>query len=71
LPEAYEPAEVNEFGEIDLTQLIEDELILALPQIPMHDDDECFMHSSDMSVGVIPEAEERPNPFAVLKSLKK
>lgn len=71
LPEAYEPAEVDEFGEIDLIQIIEDELILALPQIPMHDDDTCFMHASDISVGVIPEAEERPNPFAVLKSLKK
>ncbi len=31
LPEAYEPIEVNEFGEIDLLAMVEDEIILALP----------------------------------------
>ena len=29
LPEAYEPIEVNEFGEIDLLALVEDEVILS------------------------------------------
>ncbi|VFS82165.1 Uncharacterized ACR, COG1399 [Kluyvera cryocrescens] len=33
LPEAYEPIEVNEFGEIDLQALVEDEIILALPVV--------------------------------------
>ncbi|WP_435338045.1 YceD family protein, partial [Acinetobacter sp. LH3_13] len=31
LPDAYEPALVDENGEIDLIQLVEDELIVALP----------------------------------------
>ncbi|EST85057.1 hypothetical protein ECC1470_09924, partial [Escherichia coli ECC-1470] len=33
LPEAYEPIEVNEFGEIDLLAMVEDEIILALPVV--------------------------------------
>ncbi|MGG8873342.1 YceD family protein, partial [Escherichia coli] len=36
LPEVYEPIEVNEFGEIDLLALVEDEIILALPVVPVH-----------------------------------
>ena len=35
LPEAYEPIEVNEFGEIDLLAMVEDEIILALPVVPV------------------------------------
>ena len=71
LPEAYEPTDVDENGEFDLIEIIEDEFLLDLPQIPMHDDEHCFMHSSDMTCGEIPIADERPNPFAVLESLKK
>lgn len=51
---------------LDLRELVEDELLLALPLVPMH--------------GVCPEplaappddaaAEERPNPFALLAALK-
>ncbi|KKD01279.1 MULTISPECIES: 23S rRNA accumulation protein YceD [Photobacterium] len=70
-PEAYEPAEVDENGEINLLQLIEDELILELPQVPMHDEADCSVSASGMSFGEIPVADERPNPFAVLKNLSK
>lgn len=71
LPDAYDPIECNEIGEVRLHQLIEDELIVAMPIIPMHEDSECNLGSKDMVVGEIePAHEERPNPFAVLEKLK-
>ncbi|QSX31474.1 MULTISPECIES: 23S rRNA accumulation protein YceD [Shewanella] len=71
LPDAYDPIECNEIGEIRLHQLIEDELILAVPLIPAHEDNDCSLGSQDMVVGEIdPAQEERPNPFAVLEKLK-
>ncbi|BDM64607.1 hypothetical protein NFHSH190041_20590 [Shewanella sp. NFH-SH190041] len=71
LPDAYDPIECNEIGEIRLHQLIEDELIIAVPLIPMHEDSKCSQGSKDIVVGEIePAQEERPNPFAVLEKLK-
>ncbi|NKF50512.1 23S rRNA accumulation protein YceD [Shewanella sp. WXL01] len=71
LPDAYDPIEVNEIGEVRLHQLIEDELIVAMPIVAMHDDEDCQQGSQDIAVGEIEEAqEERPNPFAVLEKLK-
>ena len=71
LPEAYEPIELDENGEIDLHQILEDELILALPLVPMHPMDECPRGKMEMSFGHIEPADERPNPFAVLEELKR
>ena len=71
LPDAYEPIECNEIGEVRLHQLIEDELIIAMPIIPMHQNTDCNLGTSDIVVGEIePSQEERPNPFAVLEKLK-
>ena len=71
LPDAYDPIECNEIGEVRLHQLIEDELIIAMPLIPMHADDSCGKGDQDIVVGEIePSQEERPNPFAVLEKLK-
>ncbi|MCE9687499.1 MULTISPECIES: 23S rRNA accumulation protein YceD [Shewanella] len=71
LPDAYDPIECNEIGEIRLHQLIEDELIVAMPIIPMHEGTDCNKGSKDVVVGEIESAqEERPNPFAVLEKLK-
>jgi uncharacterized protein len=71
LPDAYDPIECNEIGEVRLHQLIEDELIVAMPIIPMHEEIDCNQGSKDMAVGEIePAQEERPNPFAVLEKLK-
>ena len=47
LPEAYEPIEVNEFGEIDLLAMVEDEIILALPVVPVHDSEHCEVSEAD------------------------
>ncbi|MEC4724871.1 23S rRNA accumulation protein YceD [Shewanella sp. D64] len=71
LPDAYDPIECNEIGEVRLHQLIEDELIIAMPLIPMHSDESCSKGDQDIVVGEIePSQEERPNPFAVLEKLK-
>ena len=72
-PEEYDLVDLNEYGEVDLIQLIEDEFILNLPQIPMHDEADCSVDSDNMVFGELPEevVEEKPNPFDVLKSLKK
>ncbi|MEK9495593.1 MULTISPECIES: 23S rRNA accumulation protein YceD [Photorhabdus] len=71
LPEEYEPIDVNEFGEIDLLATIEDEIILSLPVVPVHDSEHCEVSEADMVFGELPLEAEKPNPFAVLASLKK
>lgn len=71
LPEAYEPVQVNEFGEIDLLALVEDEIILSLPVVPVHDSEHCEVSEADMVFGKLPAEAEKPNPFAVLASLKR
>ncbi|MDF7681108.1 23S rRNA accumulation protein YceD [Enterobacteriaceae bacterium ESL0689] len=70
LPESYEPIEVNEFGEIDLLAMIEDEIILSLPIVPVHDSEHCEVSDAERVFGELPEEAQKPNPFAVLASLK-
>ncbi|TOQ06763.1 YceD family protein, partial [Vibrio parahaemolyticus] len=72
-PEIYDLVDLNEYGELDLIQLVEDEFILALPQIAMHDEADCSVDSNNMVFGELPEEieEKKPNPFDVLKNLKK
>ncbi|MDQ6679828.1 MAG: DUF177 domain-containing protein [Pseudomonadota bacterium] len=50
---------------LDLRELIEDELLLALPLVPLHG-----VCPEPLPVAVDDEAEERANPFAALGSLK-
>ncbi|MFG1172977.1 23S rRNA accumulation protein YceD [Erwiniaceae bacterium CAU 1747] len=71
LPEAYEPIDINEFGETDLLAMVEDEIILALPVVPVHDSEHCEVSEADMVFGQLPAEAEKPNPFAVLASLKR
>ncbi len=72
-PEEYDLVDLNEYGEVDLIQLVEDEFILSLPQVAMHDEADCSVKSDNLVFGEIPEeiVEDKPNPFDVLKSLKK
>jgi len=71
LPEIYEPIEFNEFGEIDLLGAVEDELILALPLVPMHSSEHCEVSVAEQVFGELPEElAKKPNPFAVLANLK-
>ncbi|MDE1240918.1 23S rRNA accumulation protein YceD [Vibrio aestuarianus] len=72
-PEEYDLVDPNEYGEVDLVQLVEDEFIINLPQVAMHDDADCSVNSNNLVFGELPEdiVEEKPNPFDVLKNLKR
>ena len=71
LPDIYDPVEVNDHGEVNLLQLFEDEMILSLPIVALHAEEDCGTKAKDMSFGKIEPVDERPNPFAVLKELKR
>src|SRR5690606_944923 len=73
LPASLDPVFMDENGEIDLAILLEDELLLAMPAVPMHENvADCGERASKMSTGALEEFDiaERENPFAVLKKLK-
>ena len=67
LPEGYEPLLLAEDGQLRPAELVEDELILALPVVPVAPGTEAM--ERDWPAGT----EEAPatNPFAALASLKK
>jgi uncharacterized protein len=71
LPDVYEPVEVNDQGDVNLLQIFEDELILSLPIVALHAEKDCKQKRDQMSFGKIEPVNERPNPFAVLKELKR
>lgn len=64
----YDFISQNEFGEVDLYNMIEDELILSLPTVIMHE--ECEDEAYGSEVYVSGKIEEKPTPFAVLSVLK-
>jgi uncharacterized protein len=74
LPESLDPCLVEEEG-VDFKELIEDELLLALPQVSLHDREVCQLPTESSSDGFAPEAEsdaqEKDNPFSVLAGLKR
>lgn len=72
LPEGYD-AIVSASGRIKLANLVEDELLLALPMVARHEPpDECAARFSANGVQSSVEAEIRtPGPFAVLEALKR
>lgn len=57
----------SEDGYIDIYSVIEDELILAIPLVALHEDAGCNKH---WPVAADAEGETRQNPFAVLQQLK-
>ena len=64
LPEGMEPLLVPENAELRPLDLVEDELILALPVVPINPD-------SSLPEAVWPlEDDDKPNPFGVLAALK-
>lgn len=67
LPEPYDPLLVSD-KPIRPRDLIEDELLLALPQIPMHEADLCEMRVPETSATQAESVKE--SPFAGLAELK-
>lgn len=67
LPPGYEALQVGEDGHIDPRALVEDELILAVPLVPVMPGSEAVEREW------VPEPEEaaKANPFSALASLKK
>ena len=58
----------SEDGYIDIYSVVEDELMLALPLVAMHEDTACNEHWPAAETD--PEAGKTDNPFAVLQQLK-
>lgn len=58
----------SEDGAIDIFEVVEDELILGLPLVALHEDGSCNEHWHVS--GNVHEEAERENPFLVLEKLK-
>lgn len=71
LPKSYDALEVGE-EPLDLLELVEDELLLALPIVPAHEPDAC-QHPAGYAAAPEPSVNEVPrsNPFDVLAQLKR
>ena len=73
LHRAYEPLPVPE-GELGLSELVEDELILALPMAALHEDERLCETKGEMTAsppGDSGSDVEKRGPFAVLTTLLK
>jgi uncharacterized protein len=57
--------------DFNLLELIEDELLMALPAVPKHDVCPEPVKLSVADPDFVEESSEKPNPFAVLEQLKK
>lgn len=71
LPEGYDALVLGTKDPFDLKILVEDELLLALPIIPMHDLDECQQPVLLDEPEPIENEVTRSNPFSVLAQLKR
>ncbi|WP_445157189.1 YceD family protein [Halomonas sp. E14] len=70
LPGTHEPVLV-ENEQLNLLEVVEDELILSLPQVVYHDEAHCRVSRDQLSSGEAPEpSEPAANPFEVLRHLK-
>ncbi|WP_133479303.1 YceD family protein [Cognatilysobacter segetis] len=68
LPPGYEALLVDPSGELGTLDLVEDELILAVPVVPVRPGSEAV--EQEWGTDEVVEA-EKPNPFAALAALKK
>lgn len=70
LPAGYEPLLLTEGG-LKLADVIEDELILAVPVVPVKPGTEFGERTFPADAKETVEQDERPNPFAALEKLYK
>ena len=57
--------------QFDLAGLLEDELLMALPLVPMHDECPALPSFSAGATEILDDITEKPHPFAALAQLKK
>lgn len=57
--------------DFNLLELVEDELLMALPAVPKHEVCPSTVKLQVADPDFVEEAQEKPNPFAVLEQLKK
>ncbi len=71
LPDALDPVVLDDNGQLHLVDLLEDDALLQLPDIPKHEDHESCQ-PGEQSFGDVQEATaaDKSNPFGVLKDLK-
>lgn len=72
LPASHEPVLVEK-EQLDLLTVVEDELILSLPQVVYHEEAECHVSAEQLvskTEGAASESPAATNPFAVLSALK-
>lgn len=72
LPERYDPLLVSE-QPLSVAELVEDEILLALPAVPRHDEGVCSeagILTTENRDGTEESVESHANPFAVLARLK-
>lgn len=71
LEDKYEFVEFQENGKLDLYELLEDSLLLEIPSIPKHaeDDPECSRQGTEWSYGKL-DPDASTHPFASLSGLK-
>lgn len=78
LSQGWDPL-VFDGGELPVMQMVEDELLVGLPTICLHESPQCQQPAvttpqaevPGSSSQVLSQVEERPNPFQVLSGLKK
>ena len=70
LPSNYNPVIVNTDGSLIIQDLIEDELLVSIPIVPMHDPKECGI-TTPLSIDSENTAEtQKENPFKVIELLR-
>lgn len=71
LPKRFEPALMDQNGNIDPLEILEDELLLALPMFANHADGECTLKQPDaVTEEIESDSSGKENPFEVLRQLK-
>ena len=70
VPKGYDVLELGE-DPLDLLALVEDELLLALPIVPVHDPKDCQQPAGANQPDPTEDEVTRSNPFSVLAQLKR
>ncbi len=69
LPAEYEPVSLHA-GKLDIEELIEDELILVMPLMAMHDEQDPNCQQATISAETTDIMQDKKNPFQILQKLK-